>query len=535
MAQLQPLDIVAPGAFGLNTERKNQLLTPEWATTALNSVINKSGRIAARKGWADQASNAISGSHQVDTIYEYIQEDGTSTILSCANNVIYKNFDYTDAANDITSATTPTGDHWQFINFNNKVIGVQRGHTPVEWSGSGDFADQSYTGTGPDGNAAVAAFGRVWAADADLQTIRVSVLLDDTDYSTGNGGGTIDMSSVWTGGMDEIVALAAVGANLVVFGKNHIVMWGDGSGSQIGMSLANAHIVDTIEGTGCIARDSIQVTGEGDIIFLSRHGLQSLGRVIQFKSNPTITLTKHVRSDILESISVQRATDSEMDQVKATHSPEEGLYIITFPLQDKQYVVDTHHAFQDDEGDELFPITTWQLGGTIVGLCTTVDGKLYFGSTGTVGKYTGQDDDGSVYDFEMQTGWLDLGEANHVLKMLKEINSTLAIGLGTVVYTWAWDFDEATSQRSVDYISAGPSEFNVAEFSDSGSGIGYADPAASTLRESEFSGAAGLQRKTVPAYGEGQFIKLGVTASIDGFECVVQQMSISAKFGRMIT
>ena len=157
-------------------------------------------------------------------------------------------------------------------------------------------------------------------------------------------------------------------------------------------------------------------------------------------------------------------------------------------------------------------------GGTIVGMYTTVDGSLYFGSTGVIGKYTGQDDNGSTYDFEMQTGWLDLGEANHVLKMLKEFNTTLAVGIGTVQYTWAWDFDEATSTRSISYSEATPAEFNIAEFN-----IG------------EFSGAAGLQRKTVPAYGEGQFIKLGVTASINGFECVIQQMSVSAKFGRMIT
>lgn len=535
MAQLQPLDIVAPGAAGLNTEQKNKLLPPQWATTALNTIINKSGRAAARKGWADQTSNAISGNHQIDVIHEYLQEDGTSTILTTANNVIYKNFDYTDAANDITSATTPSGDHWQFVNFNNKVLGFQRGEAPIEWAGSGDFTDASYTGTGPDGNAAVAAFGRVWAADADLQTVRVSVLLDDTDYSSGNGGGTIDMSSLWTQGMDEIVALAAVGANLVVFGKNHIVLWGDGSGSQIGMSLSEAHVVDTIEGTGCIARDSIAVTGEGDIIFLSRHGVQSLGRVIQFKSNPVVTLTKHVRSDILESIKVQRASDGEMDQVRATHSPEEGLYIITFPQQDKQYVIDTHHPFVDEEEDEVYPITTWQLGGTIVGLCSTVAGDLYFGSTGVVGKYSGQDDNTVAYDFELRTGWLDLGEANHILKMLKEINTTLAVGIGTVNYTWSWDFDETTSTRTISYATQGPAEFNIAEFSDSGSGIGYVDPSASTLIESEFSGAAGLQRKTVPAYGEGQFLKLGVTASIDGFECVVQQMSVSAKFGRMIT
>ena len=220
MGQIQAIDLVAPCAYGLNTEKQNQLLAPVWATTALNAVINRSGRVASRKGWASQTTTAISGTPTIDVLHEYIQEDRTSTILSTANNKIYKNItDFSDAANDITSSTAPTADHWQFINFNNKVLGFQRGHTPITWSGSGDFTDASYTGTGPDGNAAVAAFGRVWAADADLQTIRVSSLLDETDYSAASGGGTIDMSSIWTQGMDEIVALAAVGANLVVFGK----------------------------------------------------------------------------------------------------------------------------------------------------------------------------------------------------------------------------------------------------------------------------------------------------------------------------
>lgn len=520
MAQgIQPLDLVAPGSYGLNTERKNRLLTPEWATTALNAVINKSGRIASRKGWTDQTTDPISGSHTIDVIHEYLTEAGASTIITTANNKVYKNFDYDDSNNDITSSTAPTADDWQFINFNGKVLGFQRGHTPIEWSGSGDFTDASYTGTGPDGNCACAAFGRVWAADADLQTIRVSALLDDTDYSTASGGGTIDMSSLWTQGMDEIVAIAAVGANLVVFGKNHIVIWADGSGSTIGMTLANAHVVDTIEGTGCIARDSIAVTGDGDIIFLSRNGLQSLGRVIQFKSNPTLTLTKHVRRDVLESISVERGSDADMDGVRAAHSPEEGLYIINFPSQNKQYVLDTHHPFTDDEGETLFPVTTWELGGNISGIGVTESGSLYFGSAGIVGKYEQNSDDTNPFNFQVKTGWLDLGEANHILKMLKEINADIAIGSGSVNYLWAWDFDEQVSSVTVDYlVNASPAEWNIAEFG-----------------TDEFSGGGGLQRKTVPAYGEGQFIKLGISAEVSGFEVVVQQMNASMKFGRMIT
>jgi len=517
--QIQPLDIVAPGAFGLNTEKAGVLLKPQWATTASNAVINRSGRIAARKGWEDQTTNPIASTPTIDVIHEYINKTGTQVIISAAANKIYKDVDdFTDANNNIVSTTAPGADHWQFLNFNNKVLGFQRGEVPIEWSGSSVFTDASYTGTGPDGNCAAVGFGRVWAADADLQSLRYSVLLDDTDYSTANGGGTIDMSSVWTNGMDQIVAIACVGGTLVVFGKNHIVLWSDGSGSEIGLDPTQMHVVDTIEGTGCIARDSIQVTGEGDIIFLSRHGLQSLGRVIQSKSNPTVTLTKNVRSDMLAAIVSQRGSDAQFDQVRSAHSPEEGFYVINFPAVGKQFVLDTQHPFTDDEGQEVFPVSTWALGGGIAAVAVTEGGLIYFGSAGVVGKYAGLSDNAVAYDFTFETGWLDFEQLNHRIKIMKELLASVVIGNGTVTYTWEFDFSGTQLTRQAVYSGQSVSEFNIAEFN-----IG------------EFAGGSVVIRRAIPMHGEGQFLKLGVTATINEVDLVVQHMSVAPKIGRLVT
>ena len=539
MANVFPIDVIAPGAFGLNTEASSTLLAPQWATKARNGVINSSGRMAARKGMANVTTNAIAGTPQIDVLHQFVNESGVIEVISTAANKIYKDVDdFTDSANDITSTTSPTADHWKFVNFNGKVLGFQKSHTPIQRT-SGDFADASYTGTGPDGNSAVAAFGRVWAADADLQTVRYSVLLDDTDYSTANGGGTIDMSSVWTQGMDEIVAVEALGSNLVVFGKNHIVLWADRSGSEIGLDPTELEVVDTIEGTGCIARDSVAVTGEGDMLYLSRHGVQSLGRVIQFKNNPTTTLSKHIRGDMLEAIKQSRAADAELDRVRAVHSPEDGLYIINFPTIDKQFAFDTNHPFTDDTGDVVFPVTDWQIGDSVAGIVSLTTGELYFGSSsGTVLRYQGQDDVASSYDFEFQTGWLDFGDPqiNHRIKMLKEIVASIQIGDATVIWNWEFDFNATTLTRSIAYAGGGSAEFNVAEFSDSGSGIGYVDPGVGAgSGETEFSGAAVIQRRNIAAHGEGQFLRVGCTASINGSELAVQHLSIAPKIGRMVT
>jgi hypothetical protein len=351
-----------------------------------------------------------------------------------------------------------------------------------------------------------------------LQTIRISKLLTDTVYDLADDGHTIDMSSVWTNGMDEIVALAAIGANFVVFGKNHIVLWADGSGSEIGLTPTTMHVVDTIEGTGCICRDSVQATGEGDLIYLSRHGIQSLGRVIQFKSNPIVTLSKNIRTDILTSIANQRAVDANFDQVRSVFSPEEGIYLLNFPQDNKQYYVDVHHPFSDDDDEIVFPVTDWTIGGTINALLAVDAGDMYFGSSGVVGKYAGHSDNEVSFDFEFKTGWLDFGELNHRLKMLKEIVATVAVGTGTVTWNWEFDFSGTTLTRQLAYAGSVAAEWGIAEWN-----------------VDEWSGGTVLQRKTLPAHGEGQFLRLGCTASISNFDFVIQQMSIAPKIGRMVT
>lgn len=520
MAQIHPIDIVGPGRFGLNTEKENTLLPPEWATLATNAVINRAGRLGARKGWADQTTNAIASTPTIDVLHEYVQEDSTKFVITAAGNLIFKGIsDYTDAANDITSSTAPTADHWQFVNFNNKVLGFQKGHAPIEWSGSGDFTDAIYTGTGPDGNCASASFGRVWAADADLQTIRYTALLDDTDYSTGSGGGTINMRNVWTNGTDEIVAIAAVGANLVVFGRNHIVLWADGSGSEIGITPSQLEVVDTIEGTGCIARDSVVATGEGDLIFLSKTGLQSLTRVIQSKSNPTVILTKNIRSEFQTVIAAEIAADAKLDAVRAVHSPSEGLYVINFPSEAVQYVLDTNHPFQDEEGDVVFPITKWVIGGAPAAMLVRDNGDFLLGSAGVVGKYSGTLDNADTFTLQFDTGWLNFGEQlNHRLKIMKDLIGLVTIGgEGTVKWQWYFDFVDTANFVSFTYSAVSSAEFNVAEFN-----------------IAEWGGGVTLQRRSFPAHGEGQFIKLGVEVVINGFDVVIQQISIAPKIGRQV-
>ena len=56
-SQLMAGSIVAPGFNGLNTQESGITLDSGWALTASNAVIDKYGRIGARRGWSMLTTN----------------------------------------------------------------------------------------------------------------------------------------------------------------------------------------------------------------------------------------------------------------------------------------------------------------------------------------------------------------------------------------------------------------------------------------------------------------------------------------------
>ena len=73
---------------------------------------------------------------------------------------------------------------------------------------------------------------------------------------------------------------------------------GAGATGSISTAAATIFLKDTIEGVGCIERDSVQSTGN-DLLFLSNRGVMSLGRLIQEKSLPLRDVSKNVRTDLM--------------------------------------------------------------------------------------------------------------------------------------------------------------------------------------------------------------------------------------------
>lgn len=514
--QLQPIDLVAPGFKGLNLLQAGGILPPAFATEALNAILDSEGRLRARQGFTLVSTTPITATPIVRTIHQYVKSAGTTAAVVAWNGGISD--DLVDpSANDISGAVVDANGTWQFQNFNGKVLGFQPGQKPIVWNGTGNFATVVESdGTAPDGGIGLAAFGRVWALDGDLQTIQYSGLLNETQWLAGSGGaGLIDMRTVWTNGTDIVMAIVAFNGQLVVFGKRHIVFFGDGVGSALGIDPTNLYVTDVIAGVGTISKFSIQPVGETDLLFASSEGVQSLARLVIQKSAPVSNLSKYVRDELLAHLAAESP-----DTLRSTYNPLLGVYMLSLPAVSTTWVFDDKRRWTDQEGAEVSVVTRWSIAPTA--LYTRLDHSILASiGLGKIHKYGGSSDDGAKYRFIYKSSWLDLGEevANR-LKILKRIGAIVVVSTDAVlIFKWAVDFrnDEQSlvvnvAGKSGALAQWGISEYGIAEFG---------------------GGGVALHILKLPARSAtGQYFRLGIEADVTG-DLSLQQAELFAKIGRL--
>jgi|TARA_R100000482_G_scaffold42628_2_gene14836 hypothetical protein len=509
--QLQNITIQAAGFAGLNTQDSPIGLDASFAATANNCVIDQLGRIGARKGYTNVSSNggAVLGSSRgIEMVYEYCDSTGDKRVLSAGNNKIFSG---TSTLTDITPVGyTPTANNWKVVTLNNHAYLFQRGHENLVYTDetgspvlTKHSAHPSATGTPPQANEVLAAYGRLWAADVanNKHTVYWSDTLNGHAW-TGGTSGSLDVTTVFPTGFDEITALAAHNGFLIIFCKKSILVY-SGASSPASMTL-----VDTVEGVGCIARDSVQHTGT-DILFLSENGVRSFGRTIQEKSMPMRDISKNVRNDLMELVSVQT------NPIKALYSPEEAFYIITLPDSNTTYCFDMRTSLPD--GSQR--ATTWS-DITPLSLTRLDNGTIYFGKSDGIKNYTGYQDGTASYIMSYFSNPMDFGNPSN-LKFLKKFNLTV-IGSVSATTVLNWGYDYSTSYQKQTFSSGltntTEAEYNVSEYNTT----------------AEYSTGTEIQLPEVSGTGSGSVVTVGVESTISGSPYSIQKLDIHALLGRLL-
>lgn len=579
--KLLPITIQSPGNLGLNTQSSSVGLGPEWGLFLDNAAFDNIGRMSARKGLLKVTNTPISGKPTFNNIFEYIKDSSTEHIITSdsTNNKIYSG---TSTLTDRTGSLSFTNDNWQFANFNGKCIGVSKEEFPISWDGSAAAFTEIHNGHAnwaagtayalgatvkavssatkeryfvctsagtsagseptfpstegatvvdngatwttvkmPKGNCILSAFGRLWAADSDLTTIRFSALNNEKLWDSTNGGGTIDLVNNFAFGKDEIIALSTFNNQLIVFGKTNITIF---NSPVIPTSLA---LADSVVGMGCVARDTVQTIGS-DLLFLSGDGLRSLSRTIELEKMPAQDFSQNIRTDLLSQLSA-----ANKDNIKSCWSEKEGFYLLkigTFVYNfDFKKLISSVKTLEVP----LPKISRW-LGMEPDSLFVAKDETVYFGKQGFVAKYSGYNDSlysdssvvSSTYNFKYRSNWQDFGfispEISSLYKMPKKIKMTVNEGTDyTINYFWAFDY------INTEYRQAGTAILNTLVSAGAQWGT-------SEWNLGEWSGDA-TAVDSVPAQlsGSGQNLQYGFDVTVNGSNIAIQQIELLIKLGRV--
>lgn len=579
--QLQSASIAAPGFFGLNTQESGITLESGFALQATNCVIDKFGRLGARKGWTflDEITDAnLQGMHR------FVDIDAAEYFGAWSDDTFYIYSAGTLTAVTYSGSQTITDGNWQAVTLNDRAYLFQAGYEPLYFDTvSGEIKDMSdalstatvtitsnsttatvthtshgfttgvdvtisganesvfngtftitVTGTNtytytmpnsnsnnpatgtitaawyhdvpPEANVALSAYGRLWVANTatNKTTLYWSDLLDGSDWSSGTAG-SLDISGILVYGNDEIVAIGAHNGFLIVFCKNNIIIFGDSDSNQQYLDPTTLQLVEVINGVGCIARDSVENTGN-DILFLSDSGLMSLGRVIQEKSTPMRDLSKNVRDDLVQLIESETPAN-----IKATYSPSNAFYLLSFPTTKQVYCFDMRQPLQDGSAR----VTIWNNMEFTDWLA--FDGEIYMTHNDGLARYAGYQDNGASYRMVYFTNYFDLGSASQT-KILKRLSMTVigATGQDFVVKS-GFDYSDQYNSYPLTVRTGTVYEYNTAEYN-----------------IAEFSGGTLVDTVRAPGSGSGSVLQLGFEADLNGGALSIQKMDVYVKQGRTI-
>ena len=557
MAQPQQnITISAPAFYGLNTQDSPITQSPNFARIADQAVIDRYGRVGARKAMALASTTIPSETPGVGNSYSYVIDvmdrvnvNGTWWIVATGRrietadadgsevSVAYKVYRYNLSTDTLELCTVPAlndDSKLQFATlapFNDKLYIMSATNETLVFDGTLTVglisAEPGYIGinntTAPTFKTGVGAYGRLWATGhgGDDQTVYYSdLLIAASAYDPGGSdplstAGKIDMREYWPSGQDSIVGIAAHNNLLIIFGKRSILIWGNPQGDPA--AVGGIYLADTVDNIGCVSPGAI-VNNGNDVLFLDDTGVRSLGRTIQEQSAPLGDLTKNVRDDIRELIERTQFPNT----IRMCYVPDESMTLLVFGEHNIIYCMDERQRLEGGAAK----VTRWT--NVMVNDACFVEGSaadttLFFGEALGAGVLTYLDTyldyNGQSYTFKYYSHPLTFGDPARV-KFVKQVDltvvSSLADSAGAV--KWAQNYDDNYKSKPITLTGGAADYFSEGEFG------------LDTYLDSQ----ARVQRQKVNTTGSGEAISVGLEVDIFGNALSLQEINIQALLGRIV-
>lgn len=298
---------------GWNTITPIREMGAEYAPVLENHWFDQAGGMNRRPGQAAITTTPLANT--MDSLFEYRDLAGNSSIFSYSNGVIYVQagavFNSSLAAvftarpraaqmagamivgDAVTARTYTTGGGWAV------VTGASPMNMFAVWKGR-------MIGAGNPAQQMTAYYSDTNAANGV------------TDWTPAGPGGFLDLTaSIGTG--DKITGIGTYLGMLVVFLQNAIVFYS-------GTSASTAVIHKVIRGIGCVSHDTIHGIGN-DTMFLSKYGFKKLSEVMVQGDAAAGDASTAINNYVVDQLVAQNVTFAS---IRACFAEKFGVYLCRF-------------------------------------------------------------------------------------------------------------------------------------------------------------------------------------------------------------
>lgn len=545
MAQPQQnITIPSPGYFGLNLEDAPVDMDQRYALVADHAVIDKFGRLGARKGLNTFLTGGMPDTAAVVQSLGVVVDNGVERVIAAVEttggNFIWEisNLNSNPSATQLSlpvSYTLSTA-KLQIISYagygiiagGGEMLYLRNGVLDVISNGPGFILPQDDTGAAVatlDFDTGAAGYGRLWMSGGlgGEESIYYSSLNNPFQWYDGratpanafNTGGIIDVYESWPSGRDRIVDIAAHNNMLVVFGRSSILVYGNPQGDPA--AQGGIYLADTIKNIGLVDNQALVSDGR-DILFMDDTGLRSLGRTIQEQSAAIGDLTRPVRTELQRAMSDNALRGD--GGIELAYDPNSSLVLIVLKESQDVWVADTRMPMQDGS----LRITRWPGVPVTSALFVESVGELLFGcSSGSpMAVYEGQTDFGTQqYIFNYSSPVLSFGDPSRI-KFAKQIDYLVVSGQSESKATGSWEYIGTRPYEKSKFVTLAGGTASLYGSTDYLFGT-------STFGQGEDI----IRSYRVNADGSGENVVVKFSAEINNSLCSLQQINIQALLGRI--
>jgi len=578
MAQeLKSINLVAPAFKGINTEDSPLAQDPSFAEVADNAVIDKRGRIAARKGY----------SLLTQATYEYVVVDdttgfevgetitggtsgATATITEVYNGTVLLiqdtrsgTFSASETLTGGTSATTAT--------YSSTQTGASLGSNPIR--AIKEFRDDV-------GNIKIFSVGnnKILGGTTTLvdETPSAYTITSD-DWKMVNFNDKIYFFQrgyeplVYDSTSDVVAKLSTVagaaGVTSSMYGNEVLAAYGRLWTADFALDKSTIYWTDLLIGhdwsggtSGSIDISKVWPDGFDEIVALAAHnnlliifgkrsivvyggadapatmslvdtvaGIGCVGRdTVQYTGSDVLFLSQtglksFGRTVQEKSMPLTTLSSTITKDIIQLINEANELYKTVYHPEENFYLLTFNNQSMtycfDVRGtmeNGAYRVTRWP--GTIFKCYESRDnGDLLIGSVSGLGRYTGYQDNGSSYPFKYFSPELSFGDPSR-LKFLKKIRPTIVGGSGlNILFKWDYDFGSAYNSAFITLISQATAEFGVDEYN-----VG------------QFSSGVLTSKEAINTNGSGNTLSIGLEADINGGQLSLQEINILALVGKTI-